>query len=287
MGPNYTLEGKYDGPLPPPPEPDAQFKPQTSGDSFRSGLEPRRAEEIAAEKELLESARAFEGFLASAKLADCALLVDTDFGLHRIGAKGGRVLNEKVSFADAIDFYVDLVKRYGPKRDTPVYYLAEPQAQIRWLWSEASEADRKLRPEAVEYARRAWQDELEQLRNKIILEASDQSTWALAWNTLDHDAALVGMNTPEVRSELARLREPPPIPTLTDMERATLQSALWVKEASKHWTEADRKERMEEDRRRAAENPEQNPEKIMQRLEQSQGAAERRLAKLLRDALRP
>jgi hypothetical protein len=314
--PEYELLGIYDGALPPPPEPDAHFRRHEVRDDPPQILDPRVIEEALramdkgaaadpraldalramkkgaaksapAKKGLRDSALAFEELLARAKLADCALLVKTDYGLYRIGAAQGRVLNEHVSFADAVDFYVDLVKQYGPKRDVAVYYLAEPQAQIRWLWSEASDADRKLRPDAVEYARRAWQDQFENLAKKIVLEESDQRAWSLAWSALDEDCALVGMNTPDIRKELDRLREPPPVPKLTERERNVLQSAMWFKQASPHWSEAERQERTESDRKRTLEHPELTPARIVERLAASRSAEERHLAELLRDALRP
>ena len=305
-GPDYELHGTYDGALPPPPEPDAHFRPpegfldldpevqrllhprSPEDQALRSSLDPAVRERLSrALKKEFDPVLAFEEFLAPVKLADCALFVDTDFGLYRFGAKQGRALLERVSFADAIDFYIDLVKRYGPKRDHPILSLAEPQKQIRRLWLAASDADRKLRPDALEYAQRAWQDDFEQLPKTIVLNDVAQRAWSESWSTLDETCALLGMNTPPILKELDRLRKPPPVPKLTDAERKALESALKNKRASRHWSEAVAQQRAESARAFALEHPELAPARIVDRLAASRSAEERHLAELLRDALRP
>ena len=309
--PEYKLLGTYDGAVPPPPEPDAHFWPDKGshegsfGDAiYRATAEAllrepagpvdgrallsRAADLAAANKKFREPVLAFEKFLAPVKLADCELIVQTDDGeLFRIGAKEGHLLEAPLSFADAIDFYIDLVKRHGPKCDGPIRYLAEPQEMIRELWLEASDDDRKERPDAVEYARRAWQDELEQLPKMIVLSDGGQRDWAESWSRLDSNCALLGMSTPAIRQELDRLREPPPVPKLTDAEREALTSALEDRRRIVYRSEDGARELAEKEREFALNHPDLAPARLVSRLATSPSAEERHLAGLLRDALRP
>ncbi len=195
FGPSYGGGATYDGSFPPPRVPDAHL--------IQSVLDRTR---------ILEVAKRFEVLLEQTALADCMLVQQTDFGLFRFGARAGKPFEEKMPFAESIDFYGDLVKRFGPERDVGAYHLAYPEQHIRWIWVNATDTDRKQRPGAIEFVRHAWERELEKLEGRTVKCTSDQLSWRSKWDTLDAQAGLVGTNTQENLRRLDRLREPPPLP---------------------------------------------------------------------------
>jgi hypothetical protein len=179
-GPSYGGGFRYDGPFPPPPTPAGHLQPRVRDAQF------------------LEVVKRFEGFLEKAPLADCMLVQEGDFGLFRIGARAGKPFQEDLSFAESIDLYADLARRYDPESS---------EEQIRTLWVKADAAERRQRPAAVAFARRAWQRDLESLEKRT----EDRDVWRYAWEALDQQAPLLGADTPENRRRLERVREPPPV----------------------------------------------------------------------------
>ncbi len=207
-GPSYGGASKYVGPYPPPAIP---------GPHVTQGID--RAV-------FLEVVKRFEALLAQASLAECMLVQKNDDGLFRVGARGGKPFEEKLSFTDSIDFYIDLVKRFGPERDIGAYHLAYPERQIRSLWVHATDTERQQRPAALGFARHAWERELEKLEKSTVKRTSDLSSWRLTWEALDGEIRVVGADTPDHRRRLDRLRQPPPVPTTALEDEAREEGAM-------------------------------------------------------------
>jgi hypothetical protein len=288
--PAYQLEGIYTGPLPVPDEPDHYFRPDTTTPlgllSFLNTLSllglGKYSGKARAQQRLQASARAFEVFVAPHPLADCGLVVNTEFGLHGIGAEHGRPVHRRLTFDESVDFFIDLIERFGPSRDLPVFYLARPELSLLLLWIGASPSQRASRPDALSHAQRGWQRELEKLADKLVLEPDDQSEWEREWSFLDEALVPVELDRTHAREKLQRLREPPSLPSLTSLELATLRSALWVRSAAPNWSDREREQRAADDERLAARGPEYDPARIIERLSKSKHAADQRVAAQLR-----
>lgn len=218
--PSYGGSGTYSGSLPPPSEPDEHFA--------RGTLDRHK---------FLDAVRSFESLLAKTSLADCMVVENSvESRLYHVGARDGRPVQKPLSFSESVDFYVDLAKRYGPDRDVGAYYLAKPEEHIRQLWVSASESERKQRPGAIEYARRAWQRDLQKLETASIKSSSDQSMWRSRWTALDEQAALLGAETPDNRRRLNLLRDPPPVPP--EALKSEAAEAAEPDQAAHRWREA-------------------------------------------------
>jgi hypothetical protein len=120
-----------------------------------------------------------------------------------------------------------------------------------------------------------------------VLSDGGQRDWAESWSRLNSSCALLGMNTPAIRQELDPLREPPPVPKLTDAERKALTSAVEDRRRVVYTSEDGVRELAEKEREFALNHPDLAPARLVIRLATSPSAEERHLAELLRDALRP
>jgi hypothetical protein len=157
---------------------------------------------------------------------------NTDYGLVAVGAQSGQPFEQELSFADSIDFYVDLVNRFGPVQDCGAYHLAEPAQQIRYLWIAAKPSERRQRPHAIELARLAWVHDLEKLESG----ATKRSMWNVVRGALDSDAKAIAADSIEYRSRLNAVREPPPLPPELVEEEARKKAesiAYWKEHMSK------------------------------------------------------
>jgi hypothetical protein len=82
----------------------------------------------------------------------------------------------------------------------------EPEARIRKAWVDANEAQRQEQPEALAAARRSWMGVLEALER----DDEYENWWDQTWEWQRDDAPVLGLDTPELRARLERVRKPRP-----------------------------------------------------------------------------
>jgi tetratricopeptide (TPR) repeat protein len=194
LGPVYGGAFRYHGALPPPPE--------------------RRSELLTAfgdDKALRKVVLRFEALLASVPLADCSVVQDTDVGLMRFGAVGGKPIERQLSFAESIDFYLVVLDKSGPESDAPLYNLPSPRGALLVEWAEATAEERAQRPAALEHVRDAWRGELKALEQSATMRPVDKTQWSARWQQLNSSAPSLELPAAELE-HLMRLRQPPRSP---------------------------------------------------------------------------